>query len=100
MAGTPEPTIMKYPSVMQYQGVLVRFVPLVIDSIILAVILGILGAFFGVFNNIPSTFQDVFLYYGADFNLFTFIIYIGLLHIPGGVQRIDCGQVSHEDKGG
>ena len=62
MADAPESLVMKCPGVMRHQGVLVRFMSLVIDSILLAVILGILGAFFGVVNNAPSTFPDVFLY--------------------------------------
>lgn len=76
MAGIPELAVMKYPGIMQYQGVLVRFVALVIDSIILAVTFGILGSFFGTFSNVTSTSQGIPLYYGAASNLLAFIIYI------------------------
>jgi hypothetical protein len=62
MAGAPESLVMKCPGVMRHQGVLVRFMSLVIDSILLAVVLGILDAFFGVVNNAPSTFPDVVRY--------------------------------------
>jgi|GEM_PF-1078764 len=61
------------PYAMNYQGVGIRFVAILIDSIILGIIIGILGAIFGANNNVSGMYP----YYGLGwFNILSFIIYI------------------------
>ncbi|NPV61037.1 MAG: RDD family protein [Methanotrichaceae archaeon] len=48
MAGTEQSEIMKAPVILEYQGIGIRFVSLLIDSIVLGLLLGALGAILGV----------------------------------------------------
>lgn len=50
MAGTTQPGVIGAPTIMDYQGVGIRFVSILIDSIILGIIDIVLGTILGVFR--------------------------------------------------
>lgn len=51
MAGTVQPNVVGAPSAMDYQGVGIRFVSLLIDSIIIGLIEGVIGMVLGIFRD-------------------------------------------------
>jgi uncharacterized RDD family membrane protein YckC len=78
------------PYLMSYQGVGIRFVAILIDSIILGIIIGILGFIFGASNNVSGMYP----YYGLGwFNILSFIIYIGYYTILEGTSGQTIGKM-------
>lgn len=80
------------PYAMNYQGVGIRFVAILIDSIILGIIIGIIGAIFGMGNN--YNVSGVYPYYGLGwYNILGFIIYIGYYTLLEGSRGQTIGKM-------
>lgn len=70
MAGAAQPELSKSPVAMEYQGIAIRFVSIVIDGIILGLIFGILGSILG-----RGMMESGMIPWW--WGLFYFIVYIG-----------------------
>lgn len=80
------------PYVMKYEGVGIRFVAILIDSIILWIIIAILGAILGVGNNMNV--NGMYPYYGLGwYSILGFIIYIGYYTLLEGSRGQTIGKM-------
>jgi len=77
---------------MSYQGIGIRFVSILIDSIVLAIVFAILGVIFGVFNyQVNSPGLD--LYGGESYGILSFIIYIAYYTLLEGSTGQTIGKM-------
>jgi uncharacterized RDD family membrane protein YckC len=85
MAGTEQSEIMKAPVTMQYQGVGIRFISLLIDSIVLGLLLGALGAILGV-GSASGTVE-------WGWGLFYFLVYLAYFTYLEGSRGQTLGKM-------
>ena len=77
---------------MVYQGIGIRFVSLLIDSIVLAIVFAILGIFFGIFNYQVNS-PGLNIYGGQSYGLLSFIIYIAYYTLLEGSTGQTIGKM-------
>jgi uncharacterized RDD family membrane protein YckC len=85
MASADQSEIMKAAVVMQYQGVRIRFIAFLIDSIVLALLIGAVGSILG-FNVFSQTA-------GWGFGLFSFIIFLAYFTYLEGSKGQTIGKM-------
>jgi uncharacterized RDD family membrane protein YckC len=86
MAGSDQPLTEKPPIALEYQGIGIRFVSLLIDSIILGIIIGVLGSVTGI-GVVGKGMIPWWL------GLIYFIIYIGYYTYLEGLQGQTIGKM-------
>ncbi len=91
MAGTPETRPATHRGTMAYQGVGIRFVALLIDSIILGIIGWIIGILFGVYTTGFSMNPQGAL---SGWGIVTFIIYIAYYTYLEGTRGQTIGKMA------
>lgn len=91
MAGTTDVRVSKPPEPLAYQGVAIRFVAILIDSIILGIITWILGMIFGV--NSPDFYMrpQILL---SGWGLVSFIIFIAYFTYLEGTSGQTIGKMA------
>lgn len=91
MAGTSDVRVSNPPGTMAYQGVAIRFVAVLIDSIILGIITWILGMIFGV--NAPNFYMrpQILL---SGWGLISFIIFIAYFTYLEGTRGQTIGKMA------
>jgi len=85
MAGADQSEIMKAAVTMQYQGVGIRFISFLIDSIVLVLLIGVVGSIFG-FSVVSRTA-------GWGFGLLSFIIFLAYFTYLEGSKGQTIGKM-------
>jgi uncharacterized RDD family membrane protein YckC len=85
MAGSDQSEVMKNPGAMEYQGIWIRFISLLMDTIVLGVLIGVIGSILG-FSVVSRTV-------GWGFGLLSFIIFLAYFTYLEGSKGQTIGKM-------
>ena len=85
MAGFDQSEVMKNPGAMEYQGIWIRFISLLIDTIVLGVLIGVVGSILGL--SVVSRTA------GWGFGLLSFIIFLAYFTYLEGSKGQTIGKM-------
>jgi len=85
MAGSDQSEVMKNPGAMEYQGIWIRFISLLIDTIVLGVLIGVVGSILGL--SVVSRTA------GWGFGLLSFIIFLAYFTYLEGSKGQTIGKM-------
>ena len=85
MAGSDQSEVMKNPGAMEYQGIWIRFISFLIDTIVLGVLIGVVGSILGL--SVVSRTA------GWGFGLLSFIIFLAYFTYLEGSKGQTIGKM-------
>ena len=85
MAGSDQSEVMKNPGAMEYQGIWIRFISLLMDTIVLGVLIGVVGSILGL--SVVSRTA------GWGFGLLSFIIFLAYFTYLEGSKGQTIGKM-------